>query len=513
MVKKKKTKSSRVDLLRIADFIILNTMVFQEVLSGQKPRKGEKPVRSLRAITTNLQHELTTEWRDIEVGINYKPIFRLASGVLGAFPTGPHTEAVLSQLRDLALSIVSSGVHLRHDLMGRIYHKLLLRTTGPYYATYYTSIPAAILLSDLLVKTKGTNWEFTEPELLREFRIIDPACGSGTLLSSTYGAMMDRFVLEHHSSIDELAEIHRKLLEEVIYGFDVLDYAAHLALTTLAMHNPKSRFLRSNIYTLPNGVASDGMTHLGSLDYLDPQTVLQVKPWGHSATEGEVVAEEQLEIPLKNESFDCVVMNPPFARSAKPNLKFGYATPEIQRRMSKRLRDLTHLLDMEGIGRAGLGAYFIVLADKLLKKGGRVGIVIPRHILSGVSWSKVREILYKDYEIEYIISNFDPTHKGSGDKGWCWSENTDLGEVLLVARKTDSPLESRKCLLVNVRSRPANQVESLLLSQQIRREGTLCRTAGRNSPWTNASQATSTGSSRTASRGIGTSHAYSPILG
>lgn len=72
-------------------------------------------------------------------------------------------------------------------------------------------------------------------------------------------------------------------------------------------------------------------------------------------------------------------------------------------------------LNITGIGQAGLGAVFVFLTDKYLVEGGRMGLVLPRAVLSGVSWRKVREKLLKDYHIEYVITSFETPN------GWNFS--------------------------------------------------------------------------------------------
>lgn len=460
MVKKSKINSANVDLLRIAHFILLNTMIFHEVLSTQRAE-----VKSLRKVKRDFQANLSSQWDTIAKKIDYKQIFNLAGVVLDALPTSRQTEKVLAELRNMAIGVVSSGVQLRHDLMGRIYHKLLLQTMGGYYATYYTSVPAAVLVSDLMIKTPNPAWDFASLEDAMRLKVIDPACGSGTLLASTYAALRDNLILHDAAPTShELDDLHKSMMEKGLFGFDVLDYASHLTLTTLSLQNPKSRFNSSRIRTLKNGVDAKGNIYLGSLDFLEPQSTLSIRPIPESPTDesDESVMEE-----IQPSSFDCVVMNPPFSRSANPNLKFGYAEQKIRELMGGKLKDLTGELGLQGIGVAGLGAYFIVLGDKLLRPGGRIGIVIPRHILSGVSWEKIRNILYSGYTIEYIVSNFDPTPMNK-DHGWCWSENTDLGEILIIARKLRAREEPAETTYVNVTSRPKNEVESLFLSQNIR---------------------------------------------
>jgi hypothetical protein len=135
--------------------------------------------------------------------------------------------------------------------------------------------------------------------------------------------------------------------------------------------------------------------------------------------------------------------------------------------MYKELRKITQQLNMQGIGQAGLGAYFILLADNLLKMNGRIAIVIPRAFLSGVSWYKIRKKIMANYEIVYIISNHDSGDKAQGIEPWNWSENTSLGEVLIIAEKTNKPEKDKKVFYVNLWNKPKNEVESLLISQQV----------------------------------------------
>jgi hypothetical protein len=84
--------------------------------------------------------------------------------------------------------------------------------------------------------------------------------------------------------------------------------------------------------------------------------------------------------------YDLVIMNPPFSRSAKPNRKFGYSRPDLRKLMNKALGDLAREIGAGGIGQAGLGAHFMLLGLHLAKTDGRVAVVIPRAMLSGVSW-------------------------------------------------------------------------------------------------------------------------------
>jgi len=457
-----KTKTEE-DLLRIGLFILLDGLVLHEVLSATQ--RGINSLRS--APPSGIINFLKLECKKI-MKINYDPVFALANSVCQSFPTSPDTDRILKKLIDTVLDVLSTGVLLRHDLMGRVYHRLLLRTTGKYYATFYTSIPAASILSNLGVKTPNPdlNWSFENLKSVRELKVLDPACGSGTLLSGVYMALKDKYILDRYNAerpeMLDLNEFHRILLEHVLIGLDILDYAGHLTLTTLALHNPKATFNDSNIYILTAGI-KNGEVHLGTLDFLDKQRSLIGKGFGVAPKKKGMAAEREQVIEVPKESIDIVIMNPPFSRSAGTvNIKFGYEEKDIRVRLDKRLREIGKSLGYEGIGQAGLGAYFTVFGSESLKYGGRLALVMPRAILSGVSWEKIRkEVFLKEYEIEYIVSNYDPGDKDLGIEPWNFSENTDLGEVLIVARKTNKPTKERYTTFINLWNKPKNELESL----------------------------------------------------
>jgi hypothetical protein len=445
------------DLIRIATFILFDAAVFHDALAGVN-----STIPPLRRATKPLQGFLDDAWKGI-LTIDYAPVFEIAREVLLSFPNSPDTEAILEGVVDTATTVGATGVLTRHDFMGRVYHKLLLRTTGRFYATYYTSIPAAWLLANLALKSHHPSWKFDGVPAVGEFRVLDPACGSGTLLSAAYMALKDLYILARPPALG-LDQLHRVLVERVLNGWDVLDYAAHLTLTTLALHANTSVINESRVFTLPVGVVK-GIPHLGSLDLLKRQTTLMGHGFGGTiARKGMGESRELLAV----EAPDCdlVIMNPPFSRSANPKVKFGYSTPGEKKALDEALAHLTREMGKSGIGQAGLGAYFMLLALDVAKPNGRLAVVLPRSMLSGVSWSQVRDDFFRRCEIEYIVSNFDPGAKARKLEGWSWSENTDLGEVLIVARKTDTVLEDRRVTYINLWRKPSNEVEALLVSHQ-----------------------------------------------
>lgn len=445
-------KSNGIDLYKFVNFMLLNTCIFHEAVAN---KLGIKSLKEVKWQPTPVK-DLLDEWNKIlncGLSYSYKVIFTTPTELLKRLQDLPDISDILKNIIDLALKIDGSGVIRKYDFIGRLYHKLLLDTTGKFYATFFTSIPASVVLSYLLVNYERS-YNFGNLSTLKNLKILDPACGSGTLLLGVYQAIRD-CILE----LKQISSFHKIMLEKVLYGFDVLNYATHLTLLSLILQNPNVLIERSNIYTLKYGI-EDNEVYLGSLDIIDKVLFKQM------GTVNKLNAIENETIDIDREMFDFIVMNPPFSRSAKPNLKHGFVkNREIKQRMDKKEKTLREKLGLKGTGPAGLAALFVILGLELLKKGGRLGLILPRSCLAGSSWSKIRESLLKNCNLLCIVSNFHsaPSHLG----GWNWSENTDLAEVILIAekiRETNRYLSEKRgdkdrgILIINFTKRPSNQV-------------------------------------------------------
>ena len=99
------------------------------------------------------------------------------------------------------------------------------------------------------------------------------ACGTGTLLMATAQAISDAYITQRAASgrtltPADLQTLHRALMENVLYGYDVLPSAVHLTASTLAMLAPEVAFVRMNLFVMPFGMDHD-KPRLGSLDFLE----------------------------------------------------------------------------------------------------------------------------------------------------------------------------------------------------------------------------------------------------
>lgn len=452
---KGRRKEDDAKVLATAGLILTDTMIFHEIIARANPK-----IRTLSQIKPidNIKKTLEDEWAKI-LDIDYIPVFRLGLSILENLPASSSLDKQLRILLDTAYDIAASYALLRHDLMGRIYHQLLLGKLVKYYATLYTSIPAARLLARLLVNLPSAlNYEKVPPQFKdKNLRVVDFACGSGTLLSAVYKEIDARMRVD--STEPSPNDLHRFLVEEGLWGFDVLLHAAHLTTLTLFLHNPLALVTESKIYALPLGLIGKPETaHLGSLDFLRSAKISpESRLIGGFVGAKKVGVSEQGAEGKKVPRFHMCIMNPPFTRSVGGNLLFGSLPKEERRKLQFELSKLLKTKGISGIGQAGLGGSFTFLANEFLADGGRLGLVLPKTVLGGVSWRQIREMLYNNYHIEFVISSFE------GPDDWNFSENTSLSEVLLVARKRRRRRKNEYTTFVNIWRKPKSEIESIFV--------------------------------------------------
>ena len=445
---------------KIAGLTLVNALVFQEVLADY-----ESQVQHLRqtlqahdAISAFADH-----WEYILTQINYYPIFHVAHQLLLALPSNPDSEKALRSLAQTALEIVQQRAALRHDLMGRVYHRLLAE--AKYLGTYYTSVPASTLLLKLALQPEKWDRDWSDFVELPDFRVGDLACGTGTLLMAASEAITDNYLRACGANriTPKMGVISRFLMEDIIYGYDVLLSALHLTASTLALRSPEVTFRFMHLWVLPFG---DTHHRLGSIEFLKGSTIaVTTDLFGASISPDQVTAkgpikQQQATVP----NLDLCVMNPPFTRSTGDNLLFGSLPDKERKPMQTELSKLLKKPHVYASSTAGLGSVFVATGDLHLKAGGRMALVLPKALLSGVAWEKTRHLFRIRYQLECVIVSHDPER-------WNFSENTDLSEVLIIARKVDDthtrvPAEGN-VMCVNLWKNPATVVEALSIAHSL----------------------------------------------
>ena len=416
---------------RMACAIVANAMIFHQRIAGM--HQGVKPLHLVCGPNVaNPQREALAAWEDI-LKINYWPIFAIAKDILEQLP-GDTATGILRELLDTAQEVEATGVDNAHDLTGRIFQRLI--ADRKYLATYYTLPASAALLARLAVaKMDGVDW--ADAGAIERLRIGDFACGTGALLSAVYEQVASR----HERAGGDSAALHPVMMEEVLYGCDVMPSAIHITGSTLSGMRPNVGFNQSRLYTMPYGKQKDGTVKIGSLELLQDSTALTLfntsDPALRTGSAGQETA-AQIHVDIPDENFDLVIMNPPFTRATNhegahaditnPAFAAFDATPADQTEMGDRINQLGKGSCYHG--NAGIASAFAALAHRKLKLGGVLALVLPLSATAGLSWQGFRETLAKDYTDLTVLSI-----AASDNDHLSFSADTGMAECLVIARK------------------------------------------------------------------------------
>ena len=444
---------------RIAGLILVNAMMFQEVLAQRDER-----VRNLSSfrVEEDLIGALADHWKYILDEINYFPIFHIALKLLLCI--SPDVDAVkgVRRLVESSRMVVGWRASLRHDLAGRLYHRLLAE--AKFLGAYYTSVPSAVLLLKVALDPRAWKRDWANLKALRGFRIADLACGTGTLLMAAADVVVDNHIADSvkRKNRPRFESLQRVLMEDVIWGLDVLMSALHLTASTLMLRSSEVAIENTRLHCLPLGGRDN---KLGSLEFSEHGTIQSSTLFSQTATQ--VFGKEaRKHYVISLPQLDLCAMNPPFTRSVGGNLLFGNLPEEDRKAMQQELKRIVNRQNLPASITAGLGSVFIALADRYLKKEGRLALVLPRALLSGVAWEKTRALINENYHLEWVMVSHEPDH-------WNFSENTDLSEVLVIARKRNhddaKPNEQVNC--VNLWKQPRNSIEGLRVARQATESG------------------------------------------
>ena len=464
--------------------IWLNAMLFQELLARHldasllPPEHRDK--RILRPDPERGPDHLVRQWIEI-LEINWWPIFYIAKETLKTTP-GPANQEAVSVLKRAAAEIAETGTIRRHDVAGRIFHRLL--DTRKFLATNYTTIPAAIMLAGLAFDERSDCWsgiDFADPQSVAGLRIVDPACGSGTLLMAAAQEILKRGRQAGPSDGGE-REVVRSILEKAVYGFDVVPAAIHLAASTLCMAEARQVIRDMNLWRVRHDVA-DGVSRLGSLDFLSGSpsrgNAARLPLFDEEVSVRVTGAGELKDDVAMPQKCHLVIANPPFTRAGGPgdakntlwNPIFGSLFDANDgKRMNSALQKT--LQGTPASLYAGLGSAFVVLADESLALGGRMAFVLPATMLTGSRWSGIRQLMLRKYRIEWVIVSHDIRNRSAvkglpGRRLVSFSESTRIAEVLIVATKGGADLGRNHVRFVNLLHNPDEPVQAMTLVRKL----------------------------------------------
>lgn len=398
--------------INIIGYLIVNQILFYHVYSkksGLIPELTE--IRYLRDLIE--QFEKITD-------INYKVIYQI--DLLSKLPENDEITESLNKV--IHIFKIAKPECIEHDLLGRLFHDLLPHETRKILAAFYTNPIAAEILAELIIE---------KPNSL----VIDPACGSGTLLVSAY-----RRKKNLNRDITDVSVLHKNFVENEISGLDIMPFAAHLTAVNLSSQSIESttdklrvgvmdslslseKLKKHRVYTLQS-FSRELQTTL----HLFEPTQRRLTGYLASDSTGAVSADgDPGEVKINRNSFDVCIANPPFSdREKMPNSYLD---------VLETYEELNTICGSQ----INLWGYFLALSDKLVKKNGIIGFVIPINIFRGKATEKIRNHLLDNYQIKYVVKT---------GKNTAFSENASFRDILFVAkRKKPTKATKTRFVIIN----------------------------------------------------------------
>lgn len=401
-------------LLVIAGAALFHAKVSDHIPKRKPENCAKWPPKTLDEclLGGNVRNDLIDTWTLISTKVDYRPIFDSAISVLSTC-TGRQFSDAVREVAKWASKTADKIDSMRHDLLGNLFHRVL--DSAPYDGSFYTSVPTATLLAGIAMEDCEHIHKQTS-----NYKIMDPSCGTGTLLMAAAERLM------HLNSKLE----PRLIVEDVLYGVDINATACHLAATTIGLLSPVTKFSRMNIYVAKFGNYGNDGYHAGSLEMYESGKDPGLLPY----TNWEGGSDQQINTGVSRQddwqrSIDLLIMNPPFTRNA---LAHDHLGPRDEAGVTAREADI--FSDAPPGIRHGSGPMFILLAEKLLKRKGTLAMVLPLVVTNSAGNMTIRKFLAKNFHIDTIVVSHDPR------RPW-FSDSTSIAEVLIVAKR---PILSKK---------------------------------------------------------------------
>ena len=447
---------------RIACLIIANMALLQNRMRSEGIRiSGLDTLISLRN-APNKQTALLDNWQRIR-DVDYAPVVDPALAVLHNLPTNHHTNSLLEILIEAVLDCAPRVRGLQLDHAGPLYHGLL--QTARYDGSFYTSTSAAVLLAELAMTPDWpvVEYSWSDADKLMNLKVCDPACGTGTLLMAAARTIEGRFLSTGGNEVD-LSALHLGLIEDVLHGFDINRHAIHLAASMLTLSAPKIDYNKMNLYNMQHGVNANGEIRAGSLDIL-VNNARYLPGMAPDTKQRRATAEGYMEeVPDLDGSCDLVIMNPPFTRNDIRNRSLPLADrKKVQKHEISIARKTPDKAHREAINQSTIGTFFTPIADQLLNQQGTVAIVKPFTACTNTSGKNERNLLTNPerFHLEVVVTSHD-------NRRIFFSENTDIHESLIVARRPTSVTKGKSTAFISLAENPASASEAHFLAEAIR---------------------------------------------
>lgn len=410
---------------------------------------------------------LSAAWKTI-LQKDYAPIFSDATALLERLPDNQQIRSAIRTLTGCAISQATVLNDLGFDHAGPLYHRILGSAKSD--GAFYTKNLSAYLLAGLAFDDNFTDWK--DLKAVQKLRVADPACGTGTLLMAALKAIKDKAAKAQNLTADQTEDLHKHLVENTFYGFDINKYSIQLAACNLTIGAPNTDYAGMNLHTLHHGPRPGTAGSMvqdvrhGALEMLLGITAMKQLELKIADADGSVYGtnaeriEGEVTVP---ENLDAVIYNPPFSDTTKASTRFNAAT---KRAMDHRLKHInTYLANKDraahkAIAKQSIRPYFTPIAHQLLSPvKGTMAEIIPTTFCTSENGREERKYIAARHHIDIVITCHDT-------KRFNFSENTAIHESLIIARRSENKNQPTRFIQLAEYPTDVAAVEALVVAIQ-----------------------------------------------
>jgi hypothetical protein len=309
------------------------------------------------------------------------------------YPQSPYEFSVLPVeiLGNVYEQFLGKVIHLTDAHHAKVEEKPEVKKAG---GVYYTP---SYIVEYIVKNTVGKQIEGKSPAQLKGFRVLDPACGSGSFLLGAYSFLLEYYrgwysahePLKHKEAVAQQADgswqltlqERKRILTEHLFGVDIDRQAVEvtkLSLLLKVLEGIKQLTL-FNERALPNldnnikcGNSLIGPDYFAGRMMPDADELRRVNPFDWK---------QEFPEPMKAGGFNIVIGNPPYIDS------------EWLTRTNPNLRTYCNEHFVSAKGNWDIFCIFIEKALDLCQDGGLSSMIVPNKVLSAEYARALRELL------------------------------------------------------------------------------------------------------------------------
>lgn len=455
-------RRSHADGCTIATLLMMNAAMLHQRIASGKWLNGVSDLGTVKN-DVNVVRRVRREWERI-MRHDFRPVLEPAVGAIEAVEdTGKLAglERALRHITAEAERIAETYADMGADHAGPLFNRVMGNQASD--GAYFTRPVAASIAARLALDACGDQ-DWTDQSIWRKNKIVDLACGSGTLLAAILTEMKRR-ARSQGADEDQITELQKIAVEETIKGLDINPVSLQLAASQLTAGNQEIRYRRMGLYLMPYGPSLENPTRVsvGTLELLGQKAIVPRDgelDFADDTVGSQLVWKQEDDAELE-EAVDAardariVIMNPPFTSRSKMGEKFPKAIQQALRTrvdgMEKRLVGADPDL-MEFSDKNSIRPLFVALADHCEKwPDGVVTMINPTIALSATSGLKERRVLAQRFYIHTILTCHQPGNINL-------SQKTNINESIVVMHRHDKS-NKPPTRFINLDRLPSNEAE------------------------------------------------------